>query len=198
MLAWRMPVALLQGLLAFRGMRILYGSAIRLEGPVGEAVLRALPPGTSPEDARQALQACPALPSLGSVLPWLLLLAPLGVLGAWLHNVVWDHTCLWMLRGAKRGWRPTLVAEARAMEVGALGEALILLGMLPELGCVLALPCATAGLYCWILRGFAVAAWQGCEPWRGALATVLHALLMLFFALALGALILAAAFVPLT
>ncbi|HQR47505.1 MAG TPA: putative ABC exporter domain-containing protein, partial [Thermoanaerobaculia bacterium] len=41
----------------------------------------------------------PALPGLPQVWPWLLLAAPVLMAGAWLHHAVWDHTCLWMLKG---------------------------------------------------------------------------------------------------
>ena len=126
------------------------------------------------------MEGLPQLPGLGRVLPWLVLLAPVGVLSIWLHDAAWDHLALWLLRGLgpSRGFRATLVADAEALKVGAIGAVAGLLKDLPGAGLVLTVLLAPVGIYFWILRGYALAAWHGCPVWKGVLATLLHALLM--------------------
>jgi len=34
------------------------------------------------------------------------------------------------------------------------------------------------GIYFWIIRGYALAAWHGCPPWKGVVATLLHVVLV--------------------
>lgn len=187
MLAWWLPPALLHaGFTALSALRAWEGlRAGRL--PPWSGLL--LPAWVDPDDLRELLAHLPPPPAAGAVGACLLILVPLGVLGIWLHDAVWDHTCLWLLGGLKqkRGFRATLVAEAQVLRVAALGSWVGLLGLLPVAGTLLALPLALLEGWLWILRGFALAAFHGCETWKGIAATVLHAVLMGLFALAFAA-----------
>ncbi|HEX9010107.1 MAG TPA: hypothetical protein VF804_07055 [Holophagaceae bacterium] len=186
MLAWWLPPALLHaGFTALSALRAWEGlRAGRLPPWSG-----LLPAWVDPDDLRELLAHLPPPPAAGAVGACLLILVPLGVLGIWLHDAVWDHTCLWLLGGLKqkRGFRATLVAEAQVLRVAALGSWVGLLGLLPVAGTLLALPLALLEGWLWILRGFALAAFHGCETWKGIAATVLHAVLMGLFALAFAA-----------
>jgi hypothetical protein len=186
-LVW-MPVALVNATwMVWRGLRAY--ETLRSEG---------LPPwlvgwlGTDPTDLHSLLRNLPAAPALGRIWPWLLVVVPLGVLGTWLHHAVWDHTALWLLGGLKekRGFRTSLLAEAEVLRIIAVGTLLGLLGFVPVLGLLLALPLMLLDVYLWLFRGFALAARHGCEPWRGVAATVLHAILLGGCALGLFALML--------
>lgn len=183
MLAWWLPAAYVHaGLTAWSFLRA-YQSLREGWLPSWAGVVR--PAGLDPEGLRDLLKQLPAPPTFAHLGLWLLLLVPVGVLGAWLHHAVWDHTCLWILGGLKerRGFRTSLVAEAQALRIAALGTVAGLLGFLPGVGIVLALPLALLDAYLWVFRGFSMAAFHGCPTWKGVAATVLHAALVGLFAL---------------
>jgi hypothetical protein len=157
-----------------------YGRITRMEGPLWDMLWTRLPDQLNPADLKAALQGLPPLPGWGHVLPWLVLLAPLGVLSIWLHDAVWDHLALWLLRGlgGQRSFRATLEADAESLKVGVVGALAGLLKYLPGVGFALGLLLLPVGLYFWIMRGYGLAAWHRCPVWKGVLATLLHALLM--------------------
>lgn len=189
MLAVWLPLALLNaGLTVWRGLQA-YGMLRRAGPPPWLAAWL----GGDPEDLAQLFAALPPPLSFGRLWPWLLLAVPLGLLGAWLHHAVWDHTGLWLLGGLKqkRGFRASLGAEAEALRITALGTLVGLLTFLPGLGVLLGLPLMFLDGYLWIFRGFALAARHGCEPWRGVAATVVHAALLGGCVLGLAAMMLA-------
>lgn len=178
MVAWRLPLALLDALL---GWWSLGSTVARLRAAAEPLLLESWRQRVGEvADLRAALAELPALPPFRAAWPWLLLAAPLGVLGLWLHHAVWDHGCLWLLGGVRRdeGFARTLRAESEALTVGSVGVALGLLGHLPGLGLPLALPLGLLGLWFWGLRGFALAAHHGCPPWKGVVATILHGVLV--------------------
>ena len=190
MAALWMPLAFAQAMLGARQVLQAYGR-LRVEDPPAW-LIRAM--DVDPGAWRQLAAALPPPPPFGRVWPWLVVAVPLGVAGTWLHHAVWDHTGLWLLRGARRegGFRVTLAAEAEALRITSLGILPALLGWVPVLGWLLALPLMLLEAYLWLYRGFSLAARHGCEPWRGLAATVIHAALLGLAALLLALLVLAA------
>ncbi|MFN7958652.1 MAG: hypothetical protein U0P46_10085 [Holophagaceae bacterium] len=186
-LVW-VPLALVNAALTVSHALQAYG--VLRQGAVPAGVLGWL--GADPEHLQAFLGTLPPPPTFGQVWPWLLLAVPLGVLGTWLHHAVWDHTGLWLLGGLKqkRGFRTSLLAEAEALPIAALGILPGLAGFLPVLGPLLALPLLLLDGYLWLFRGFALAARHGCEPWRGVAATVVHAALLGCFGLGIFTLML--------
>lgn len=169
-------LASLGSLLMLRSLYHDYPSFKHLQGPVWQELLLRLPPDLSAQDVRAYLSGLPDLKPWAQVWPWVLALGPVGIASAWLHNAVWDHGCLWLLGGVKRSgsWRTTFIAEAAAMQVGALEALLALLGFLPLAGPLLAPVLAAVGVYFWVMRGIALAVFHDVPPWKGALATLLH------------------------
>jgi hypothetical protein len=185
MLAVWVPLALVNGGLTVWQALQAYGD-LRRNGPpawLGPAM------GVDPEGLWDLFRTLPPPPGFGGLWPWFLLVVPLGVLGTWLHHAVWDHTGLWLLGGLKQkhGFRASLVAEAQALSVAAVGTFAGLLGFVPGLGVLLAVPLLLLDGYLWLFRGFALAARHGCEPWKGVAATVVHAVLLGGCALGLAA-----------
>ena len=189
MLALWTPLALAHAALTVREGLQAYGQLRRM-GPPGW-MSRLL--GADPEALWELFRDLPAAPAFGRIAPWLLVGVPIILLGTWIHHAVWDHAGLWLLGGLKgrRGFQTTLVAEAEALRIAALGTLAGLLGFLPGLGAALAFPLMLLEGYLWLFRGFALAARHGCEPWRGVAATVVHAVLLGTCALGLAGLMLA-------
>ncbi len=179
MLMLRGGLACLSSLLLLHSLYRGYPLFKSMQGPLWHEILPQLPPDLDIAAIRASLAELPDLPPWSRLWPWVLLFGPLGIASAWLHNAVWDHGCLWLLGGVKRtgSWRITFVAEAAAMEVGTLDALLALLGFIPVAGPLLAPVLAAVGVYFWVLRGLALAAFHGAPPWKGALATLLHVLL---------------------
>lgn len=174
-LVW-VPLALVNT--AWSAWRSLEAYAALRSGGALPAFLGRL--GVDAADFQALLAGLPPPPTFGRIWPWLLLIVPIGVMGTWLHHAAWDHLGLWLLGGLKekRGFRTTLLAEAQALRIAAVGTLVGLLGLLPGLGMVLALPLLLLDAYLWLFRGFALAARHGCESWRGVAATVVHAFLV--------------------
>jgi len=182
MLAWRTVLGWVDGALSLWGFSAGYSAFRALEGPLWTKALEALArmdAGINPEDLREMMAQLPVLPPLPTLLAWMVPLVPLGVASAWLHNVVWDHGCLWLLGGVdrNRGWRVTMRAESTAMWAGSVGIAFGLLGHLPLAGLLLAPVLGAVGAYFWVLRGVALATFHGCPVWKGVVATLLHIVL---------------------
>lgn len=182
MLLLRVPVALLAYTLAvvqvvrgYAEVKDLGGAAWRVALPL----IARISPDLDLRELKAFLAQLPPTPSLPPLLAWGLLVAPVGILGIWLHDAAWDHGCLWVLGGlkARKGFRTTLVAEAEALSAGVFGAAASLLGQLPWVGWVLGPPLALVGIWFWVLRGFSLAAFHGAPVWKGVVATLLHALL---------------------
>ena len=179
MLLLRGPIAFLGSIFAYVSFAGFYARLASPDSEVWRFILAQAPESLDPADLNAALARLPELPTLHQMLPWLAMLAPLAVLSLWLHDATFDHMGLWLLRGLKerKGFRASLVADAEALKVGALGAAVGLLADLPGTGLALGLLLAPVAIYFWILRGYALAAWHGCPPWKGVVATLLNIVL---------------------
>jgi len=180
MLLLRTPITAAESLLACWSVSRIYQSLLTPESPFWQTLACHLPVDMRAEELQESLHQLPPLPPLLHALPWILLLSPVLILSLWLHDAAWDHGCLWLLRGLKtrKSFQITMLAEAEALAVGSLGALIGLLVYVPEVGHLLTLPVALVGVYFWILRGFALAAFHECPLWKGVLATVIHGLLM--------------------
>lgn len=179
MLVMRTPWAILELVLMWKALTVTREELISMRGPLWQQVLAQLPSDVSVNDVREMLSHLPAVPLWTSIWPWLVALAPVLVVALWAHHAVWDHTFLWILRGVKKdgpGFKGSMTAEAQALEVGVIGVALGLLQYLPTVGPLLGWPLAAVGLWCWVLRGFALAKAHGAPMWKGVTATLLHGL----------------------
>ena len=175
----RSPIAFVGLVLSYVGFTSFYARLVSPESELWTTILRAAPESVDPADLKAALARLPDLPSLHAVLPGLVVLAPLLILSLWLHDATLDHLGLWLLRGLKtrRGLRASLTADAEALKVGAVGAVLALAGDVPGTGLVLTLLLLPVAVYFWIIRGYALAAWHGCPPWKGIVATLLNVVL---------------------
>lgn len=182
MLLLRGAFASLSGWLTLHAVYRDYPMYKNFHSPVWQEILHRLPADINPEDIRAFLASLPSLPPWNSVWPWMLLLGPVGIASAWLHNAVWDHSCLWILGGLKRtgSWRITFIAEAEAMQVGVVDAAIGLASFIPVAGSLLAPLLMLSSAYFWIMRGLALAAFHQAPMWKGAAATVLHIVLATF------------------
>jgi hypothetical protein len=179
MMALRGSFSVLGGLLTLHAVYRDYPLFKNLQGSMWQGVFHRLPADINVEDLRAFVLNLPDLPPWTSIWPWMLVLGPLGIASAWLHNAVWDHTCLWMLGGVKRtgSWRVTFIAEAEAMQVGTLDAAFSLFSFIPLAGLLMAPFFMLSGAYFWVMRGIALAAFHQAPIWKGVVATVLHILL---------------------
>lgn len=182
MFALRLPVAWLAWVIAVLKLSFAYAAFRGMDGFVWKLLLPRLStvsPDLRVEELKAFLDQLPNLPPVATLLAWGLLAAPLGLVGLWIHDAVWDHGCLWLLGGLKGGrpFRTTLLAESEAFSVGVIGALAALLGDLPVVGLLLGLPLLLVGLYFWVLRGFALAAFHGIPLWKGIGATLLHIVL---------------------
>ena len=179
MLLLRGSFSTLSGLLMLHAVYRDYPLFKDMHGPLWQGILQRLPTEISLEDIHAFVSSLPELPASASIWPWMLVLGPLGIASAWLHNAVWDHSCLWILGGVKRtgSWRITFIAEAEAMQVGVLDAAFSLLSFIPLAGPLLAPLFMVSGAYFWVMRGLALAIFHQAPIWKGAVATLLHILL---------------------
>ena len=186
MMLLRGSFSTLSGLLALHAVYRDYPLFKNVNGPMWQEILRRLPSDLNSfnvEEIQAFVVSLPDLPPWASLWPWMLVLGPVGIASAWLHNAVWDHTCLWMLGGVKRtgSWRITFIAEAEAMQVGVLDAAFASLRFIPLAGPLLAPLFIVSSAYFWVMRGLALAAFHHAPRWKGAVATLLHILLATLF-----------------
>lgn len=179
MLLLRVPLAFLELVLGYMGFSALYARLASADSDIWTFILQQVP-DANPAELHAALARLPAAPGLHAVLPWMVLAAPLASLSFWLHDAAFDHMALGLLGGLKnrRGFRASLVADAEALKAGALGAAAGLLVHLPGAGLGTGLLLAPVGAWFWILRGYALAAWHDCPPWKGVAATLVHVVLV--------------------
>lgn len=183
MLLLRGSISLVGSLLTLHAIYRDYPAFKNLHSPMWQQILQLVPTDINAQDIRALVLSLPDLPPWGSLWPWMLVLAPVGIAGAWLHNAVWDHMCLWLLGGVKRSgsWRTTFIAESEAMQVGVLDAVLAQLGFIPIAGPLLTPLFLLSGTYFWIMRGIALAVFHHAPVWKGVVATLLHILLATIF-----------------
>jgi hypothetical protein len=194
MLMFRVPLAWATSALTYiwliRLQQAIHAPPSWLSDIIGQAPIEA-------GEAFGALASLPALPPLGAAWPWLSLYALLTIVGLWMHNVVWDHAALWLLRGTKQkpSFHFSSAAIAEAMGAASFASGLGIFASLPIVGLVAAPILVAAILYYWCLKGIGLAFFHNCPIWKGVAATLLHvALVALFYgflaiiaALAVGA-----------
>ena len=180
MTAAALPWSVVSAWFGLREQLAAYAAFRDGRGEVWDQVLAMLP-DLGREDVRQAFAAWPAAPAWAHVAPWVPLIAAASLFSLWLHDGVWDHAALWLLRGLKPEKagrvKATLAAEAQAQAVGWIGTALGLLAFLPGPGRWMGLVLSPLAIWLWLLRGWALAAHHGCPPWKGVVATLLHLVL---------------------
>ncbi|MBL0313982.1 MAG: hypothetical protein IPP78_15035 [Holophagaceae bacterium] len=185
MLLLRGSISLIGSLLTLHAVYRDYPAFKDPHSRMWQQILQLFPAEINVEDVRAFVTSLPDLPSWANLWPWMIVLPPVGIASAWLHNAVWDHMSLWMLGGVKRtgNWRSTFIAEAEAMQVGALDAAIGLLGFIPLMGLLLTPVFMVSGAYFWMLRGLALAAFHRAPMWKGVAATLLHIILAIIFVL---------------
>jgi len=178
MLLFRVPLAWILGTINYTWILLLQQS---INNPPQSLIHLFEKLKLRPEDVLSELQALPSLPALSCTWPWIGLLALLGVIGLWAHNVAWDHVSLWMLRGTKP--RPSIrvsgVAIAEVMGAASLGSLLGLILTVPFIGLLFSPILLIVNIYYWALRGISLAKYHGCPVWKGIAATLLHVFLVI-------------------
>ncbi|MDR1841742.1 MAG: hypothetical protein LBQ86_07445 [Holophagales bacterium] len=176
MLLFRVPLAWIFGVINYTWLLLLQQA---INDPPQSAIRLLEKLKLQPGDVLSELQTLPPLPPLSAAWPWIGLLALLGIIGLWMHNVAWDHLSLWMLRGTRQkpSVRASGAAIAEAMGAAFLGSFFGLFLTVPILGLFVAPILVIVNVYYWALRGISLAKYHGCRVWKGIAATLLHVFL---------------------